>query len=179
MAGKAAPELAISGARARAIWWARQGLAGDLLPIDVAGEAAWLPARDAPLAETPPEPSVYRFLPIRDNFLYLRRGLGPFLDGADGRRTLPGTEAPLAELPMLPYHAVVEAGRLVGAWDWDPDERRVLWLMADRPDGSRLAAFLSGVERLEATIKAEHGDLRLYAMETPAGRKRRLDALRG
>lgn len=151
-----------------------------LAPIAIDGEAAWILPDDAALpAEAPePEPGIYAFLPVRDNYLYLRRGLGAFLDDGDGHRVLPGTDSPLADLSMLPYCAVVESGRLVGVWDWDPETGRVVWLLARRPE--RLEAFEEAVEALEACIASDlAGSIRMYAMDTPAQRSKRLAALRG
>jgi hypothetical protein len=153
----------------------------DLAPVDIEGETAWLASDEVDAASRATEPPAgqWRLLPVRDNYLSLHRGLVPLFDDDDGRRALPGSERPMADLPTFPYYAIVESGRLLGAWDWDPDEGRIVWILCRRLDGDRLEGFLAALDTAEAVIGAELGDLRFYAMDSKAGRKKRLATLRG
>src|SRR5206468_13107499 len=71
---------------------------------------------------------VFVFLPFRDNYLYFRRGLAPFLAPAARKRQAldwRNKVVPLGELESLHHNAIVWEGRLVGMWNMTP--RRKEW----------------------------------------------------
>ncbi len=161
-------------------WWAwlgkraaRDAMAGlKLEAVSIPGwsDEAWLD----PEAEVPPKPSGTFFLPFRDNCFYFRRGLGIFLRPENGGLLFldwRGRHTPIAKQETLHHNAIAADGRLVGAWEYDPEEKKVvLVVLEDKPVDKQLA-------ELEKWIAAEIGDLNFYSFDSGQGRRRRIDSL--
>ena len=77
-------------------------------------------------------------------------------------------------LTELPSHAILDRGRLVGLWEFDPDAGEVIWMTFARPD----AGLRQTVKETETWIRAELGDVRSFSLDSPGSRKPRLAALR-
>jgi hypothetical protein len=121
------------------------------------------------------------FLPFRDNYLYFRRGLAPFLAArAQKRKVLDShnREVALGELDSLHHNAIVLQGRLLGLWEYDPEEERVVWsTLEDMPAANR-KTLANAIEELEDFIRAQLGDVRLYSIDTGAKRRDRINSVR-
>jgi len=122
---------------------------------------------------------VFVFLPFRDNYLYFRRGLAPFLaPAAQKRQALDWRNkvVPLGDLESLHHNAIVWEGRLVGMWEYEPEGERVVWTALEETNRKSLFA---GIEDLEQLIRKDLGDVGFYAMDTGARRRDRIKALTG
>jgi hypothetical protein len=160
---------------------ARQAL--ELVAVRVEGEAdmRWCFADDRPALATVWPAGRTVFLPFRDNYLYLRRGLLPFLSPEHaGVRSLDWMNRPttLGEVESLHHHVIVHDGRLVGLWEWDAAKQQVAWgLFPKAPPALRKAAATAAVD-LEQFVLADLGDVSFYAFDAAAKRRERVAAVR-
>lgn len=139
-----------------------------LLPEDADAFAA---------AAVPAEPR-YAFLASLDALFAARRELATLLDPADAERAarlVPNGRA-LGAVQDLPSHAVVDRGRLVGLWEFDTGSGEVVWATFDRRHDP--AALRDAAERATAFVRDQLGDARAFSLDSPAGRRPRLAALR-
>jgi hypothetical protein len=105
----------------------------------------------------------------------LRRDLASMVDPADAERDLGGiAKRPLGGLPDLPAQGIVDRGRVVGLWDYDPEAAEIAWTSFVPVDDALRAA----VERTAAFVRDELGDARGSSVDNPASRKPKLAALR-
>lgn len=71
-------------------------------------------------------------------------------------------------------HAIVDRGRLVGLWDYDPATESIAWqafVKKDKP-------LQEAVSRTESFVREQLGDARSFALDTPKSRLPRIAALR-
>lgn len=120
-------------------------------------------------AFTPPAEPVYRLVASVDGLALLRRDLAPLIDPADAPRLGAGNG-----LQDLPSHAIVDRGRLVGLWEYDPAEGAIAWVSFVPPT----AALRAEVERTAAMIRDQLGDARAFSLDSPDSRRPRIAALR-
>ncbi|GIJ44776.1 hypothetical protein Val02_16620 [Virgisporangium aliadipatigenens] len=125
--------------------------------------------------ERAPAPRISLLAGI-DGLLLLRRDLGTLLDAPDMIRPLPGgrTGERLGTLADLPDHAIVDRGRLIGLWQFDPGEGEVVWWTFG-PAGD---AVHEAVARTEEYLRTQVGDARSFSLDSPKSRAPRLAALR-
>jgi hypothetical protein len=141
---------------------------GLLLPPDLEAEFRAYRAPAAPR---------YSLLAGIDSLVLLRRDHVALLDPDDASRSSAVRgEKPLAAVADLPDHPIVDRGRIVGLWQYDPGEGRVVsWLFQPAEDPGALAA---AVARTEAYVRDELGDARSFSLDSPKTRAPRLAALR-
>jgi hypothetical protein len=126
--------------------------------------------------EIPREADVY-FLSSVDTLLLLRRDLPSVLAEAD-RRHLPLETKLLTEgrgLTDLDAHVIIQAGRVVGVWDYDFDAAEVIAAAWGSVDRDRLRSM---ADALAEWIRAELGDFRSVSLDSPASRRPKLAAMR-
>jgi hypothetical protein len=124
---------------------------------------------------TAPTKPRYALLAGIDALVLLRRDHASLLDPADADRSLLA-DLPLAAVADLPDHPIVDRGRIVGLWQYDPDAADVVWWAFQPP--SDPDALAQAVARTGAFIRDELGDARSFSMDTPKSRAPRLAALR-
>jgi hypothetical protein len=71
-------------------------------------------------------------------------------------------------------HLIVEAGTIVGRWDFDPDAAKIVW----RTDKKASKAVEKAVDETEAFVRDQLGDARTFSLDSPESRKPRLAALK-
>lgn len=111
-----------------------------------------------------------------DAHLLLRRDLASLLDPADAGREVLADSGPctLGSLADLPDHAILDRGRLVGLWEYDPEAGEIVWTsFVGRPK-----ALAEAVRRTEAFVRDELGDARSFSLDSPKSRAPRIAALR-
>jgi hypothetical protein len=100
--------------------------------------------------------------------MLLRRDLSSMLDPEDRNRSL------LAGKPDLEDHAILDRGRIVGLWQYDPEAQAIAWVsFVGKP-----AALEEAVERTAHYIRTELGDARSFSLDSPKSRIPRIQALR-
>lgn len=124
--------------------------------------------------QAPPTPR-YALLAGLDGLILLRRDHAPLLDRLDLDRAVPG-DKPIGGLADLPDHPIVDRGRIVGLWQYDPGVERIVWWSFDRPrDEEALRAAVAATERY---VREHLCDVRAGGPDTPRSRQPRLAALR-
>lgn len=124
-----------------------------------------------------PKDPRYALVGLIDSVLELRRNLKSMLDEADLETPIPGDKGPVAvgKLSDLPSHAILDRGRLVGVWEFDPETDSIAWAMLrGKPD----AAVKKVVRAMEEFIRGELGDARSFSLDSPKSRVARLAAIR-
>ena len=128
-------------------------------------------------AYRPPVKPVYNLLSNLDGLCLFRRDIGSLFSDAHRDRPLWTERGAVAgsALADLSHQVIVDRGTLVGVWDYDPAEGRVVWATFDPPT----AALREEVERVQAWIAGDLGDVRSFSLDSPASRAPRLGAIRG
>jgi Winged helix DNA-binding domain len=111
-----------------------------------------------------------------DGMLLLRRDLKSLLASEDQVRHGAGEkgEVALSGLAYLLNHAILDRGRLVGLWEYDPGAGEIVWVPFIRPD----AALRDAVRATQEFIGRDLGDMRAFSLDSPKSRRPRLDSLR-
>jgi hypothetical protein len=155
---------------------AAKAAVADLGLVDV-GEGLLLPPElvDEYEAFRAPEQPGYALLAGIDALVLLRRDHRSLLDEADVERATPAG-LPLGGLADLPDHPIVDRGRIVGLWQYDSGQERIVWWSFGPPDDE--AALRAVVERTEEYVRDQLGDARSFSLDSPKSRAPRLAALR-
>jgi hypothetical protein len=111
-----------------------------------------------------------------DDIVHLRRDVSSLLaDPAQQRRLYDERgQQRMGGLTDLQSHPILDRGRLIGLWEFDPDSQVIVWATFDTP----LPALPDAVARTEAYIHGDLGDCRANSLDSAASRKPRLAALR-
>lgn len=80
----------------------------------------------------------------------------------------------LGAIKDLPSHAIVDRGRLIGLWEYDPSTESIAWISFVKKD----KALAEAVTRTENFIRGERGDARSFSLDRPKSRAPRIAALR-
>ncbi|MGE0000874.1 MAG: crosslink repair DNA glycosylase YcaQ family protein [Fimbriimonadaceae bacterium] len=124
----------------------------------------------------PDEPDC-RLVASMDSIFLLRREVVSFFgDGELGRyEALSGRGMASGGLADLEYNAILDRGTIVGLWEFDPDEGKIVYSAW----GGAATSISEAVEATEEMIRDDLGDCRSFSLDSPKSRKPRLDALRG
>jgi hypothetical protein len=127
-------------------------LAGD--GQDGSGPGRDAPERDAPERDAPERDAPERDAPERDNAA--RQALGSLALQAD-----------------LPDHPILDRGRIIGLWQYDPGKERIV----SRVFHTRTPAVDRRIAEVQAWIREDLGDFRAFSLDSPASRQQRIDGL--
>jgi hypothetical protein len=149
----------------------------ELTPVEAGSELMLLPDDTAELeAFQPPTTPVYALVASIDGMSQLRRDDLSLV--ADEDRNAPVADEkglrPLSELKDPPCHMVLDRGRLIGQWEFDPAEGRIV----HRCFAPATEALSEVILRTEAYVRDELGDARSFSLDSPESRQPRLAALR-
>lgn len=137
-----------------------------------------MPAVDRDAFENVKVPAKPQYVLISglDSIVLLRRDITALLDSADTRRKVHGARGAcdLGGLSDLPNNAILDRGRIVGLWDFDPSTQSMAWWAF----GPKDKALTEAVERTEAFVRDDLGDARSFSLDSPKGRAPRIAALR-
>ncbi|MGM9474353.1 DNA glycosylase AlkZ-like family protein [Pseudarthrobacter sp. YS3] len=132
-----------------------------MLPDDVVRLAAF----EAPAGEQ------IQLLAAADSLVLLRRNSADMFAEQDRDKKVLGSA--LALLADLPDHPILDRGRIIGLWQYDPANARIAhWLF----DGAT-AAVTQRISEVEAWIRDGLGDFRSFSLDSPSSRQDRIDAL--
>lgn len=173
----AADFQAFSGLGVKATQMALQPL--KLEAVEIApGEARLLLPHDRAKFEAfkPSKEPRYTLLGSIDSLFELRGQFKEALNPKDLEREVLVTSGmkSLGSLTDLPSHAIVDRGRLVGLWEYDPAIESIVWASFVRKD----KALQEAVARTEHFVRDQLGDARSFSLDSPKSRAPRLAALR-
>jgi hypothetical protein len=131
-----------------------------MLPDDVGRLAAF---------EEPVEEQI-QLLAGTDSLVLLRRNAADMLDEADrGKKVM----ASLALQADLPDHPILDRGQIIGLWQYDPGQERIVPWLFHGPT----PAVTRRIAEVEDWIREDLGDFRAFSLDSPATRQKRIDAL--
>ncbi|WP_066287065.1 DNA glycosylase AlkZ-like family protein [Arthrobacter sp. B6] len=132
-----------------------------MLPDDVERLAAF---------EAPAEEQI-QLLSGTDSLVLLRRNSADMIAEQDKDRKVLGST--LALQADLPDHPILDRGRIIGLWQYDPGQARIAAWLFDGPT----PAATQRIAQVEAWIRDDLGDFRSFSLDSPASRQDRIDAL--
>ncbi|MCX6499175.1 MAG: winged helix DNA-binding domain-containing protein [Arthrobacter sp.] len=136
------------------------------------GGRLWMLPDDVDLLaafEEPAEEQI-QLLAGSDSLVLLRRNAAELLAEEDQDKAALGSLALQADLPD---HPILDRGRIIGLWQYDPARERIAaWVF-----GVSTPAVARRIAEVEAWIKEDLADFRAYSLDSPASRQKRIDAL--
>lgn len=142
----------------------------DLEPLKPGSERLIKPEFRTQLSRLRPAPKPqYALIGSVDAMLLLRRNLRTLMDEAVDQQVCPD-----GGLMELPSHAILDRGRVVGLWEYDPETESIAWMSFSKPDDALRAA----IAQTEAWVRKDLGDARSFSLDSPKSRAPRIAALR-
>ncbi|MGW4382974.1 DNA glycosylase AlkZ-like family protein [Kitasatospora sp. NPDC004531] len=152
-----------------------------LAPLDLAP----LPGTDllfpAELADefagfTVPKEPAYALVAGIDGLHLLHRDLPRLIAAQDAGRPVPAarTGRSFGSESDPSTHLVVDRGRIVGFWEYDPEQRELVHQLFVPKD----AALRAAIDAVEAFVREDLGDARSFGLDSPKSRAPKLAALR-
>jgi hypothetical protein len=111
-----------------------------------------------------------------DSMFLLRRDVKGLVAAEDSKKSVKtekGNVAP-GTLIELPSHAILDRGRLVGLWEYDPATESIAWMAFVAKE----AALKKAVQRMEEYVRRDLGDARSFSLDSAKSRAPRIAALR-
>jgi hypothetical protein len=150
---------------------ASQAAVAPLKLVPLQGDLLALPEDRAAFEKfQPPKKPQYALTGSLDNISHLRRAAGSLIAPEDAAHALTGKRAVLD----LPSHAILDRGRLVGLWHFDPETDSIAWTSFVKRD----RALEEAVERTQAFVREDLGDARTFSLDSPKSRAAQIAALR-
>lgn len=144
-----------------------EGEAFLILPDEREAYAAYLPPTEAQMA----------MVSSLDGLMLLRREIAPLIADADQQNQVfaekGGTQS-VGGLTDAPFHTIVDRGRIIGFWEYDPDRQQVAWMTLSAPP----ADLRRVIDETEAFARDQLGDVRSFSLDSPASRAPKLAWLR-
>jgi hypothetical protein len=149
-----------------------------LRPLEHGDERLMLPERYEELqAFRPPKEPQYVLVSNLDGILLLRRDVKSLITGEDQKKSvvdLKTKKVEVGSLMELPSPAILDRGRLVGLWEYDPTNESIAWMSFIHSN----ADIENAVRRAEDYVRTQLGDARSFSLDSPKTRIPRIEALR-
>ena len=128
------------------------------------------------------EASPVAFLPFEDNLIALRQGPAFFVDPSFHGVTVPvwgrGKPTTLGEVRHGALRSIVADNKLVGFWEFEPEERRVVVGLFDRVTRTTRDRIESEAQAVTTFIDEELGHAKSFSIDTEAQMKKRCAGIR-
>lgn len=136
-------------------------------------DGLWMLPEDAEAAATftAPAEEQIQLLAGSDALFLLRRNSADHV--AEEDRGLAAGREKLALTADLPDHPIVDRGRIIGLWQYDPGAERIAHWTFKKPT----QAVKDRINDVEAWIRGDLGDFRSFSLDSPSSRQKRIDAL--
>jgi hypothetical protein len=123
-----------------------------------------------------PSQPQYSLIGSIDPVLLQRRDLAHLIDPADTAKHTVGEKGlyELGGIMELNNHAILDRGRIIGLWEFDPEERQIVAFTFVERDPELNAL----IESTEEMIASELGDFRSFSLDSPKSRKPKIEQLR-
>jgi hypothetical protein len=116
-----------------------------------------------------PSKPCYALVGSIDSMFQTRREISSLLDPADAARPT------FAHGPKgLGSHAILDRGRIIGLWEYDPEQSSIAWTAFIKPDKQ----LKEVIAKTEAYVRDQLGDARSFSLDNPKSRAPRIAALR-
>lgn len=111
-----------------------------------------------------------------DNLSHLHWGVRNLIDERDFDQPAFGPKegSRLGGLEDLESHPIYDRGRLVGLWEFDPNEGKIVWTAWVE----KTAALKEAVSKMETYARSQLGDVRSFSLDSPESRKPRIEMIR-
>jgi hypothetical protein len=140
-----------------------------LVPVDEGDARLMTPEdREAFRKFQPPKKPHYVLVSSLDPISQHRRELLSLLAPADQKNKL------FNDGPDLPSHAILDRGRVVGLWEFDPATSTIAWCAF----GPKEKAMADAVKKTETYVRDQLGDARSFSLDSPKSRAPRIAAIR-
>jgi hypothetical protein len=126
--------------------------------------------RDAFESFAPPKDPCYRLVMNLDSSMLLHRDLSILLDSKDAKHPL----LPPDSLAPVQSPVILDRGRIVGLWEYDPASESIVYLTFVKQDSLLKLA----IAKTEEYIRTQLGDARTFSLDSPKSRAPRIAALR-
>jgi hypothetical protein len=150
----------------------------DLVPAESGSDLLLLPD-DAETfrALSPSAEPQYALVSSLDAIATTRRDLQLLLDPKDRDTTVlvDSKTGPVGGFYDLPNHAILDRGRLIGLWEYDPDSSSIVWATFGVKKSKPLQ---QKIDEMQAFVRDQLGDARSFSLDSPKSRKPRIEALR-
>ncbi len=125
--------------------------------------------------QVPAEPQ-FALVSGLDGMLLLRRDMSELLTPEDRQHPIYTEKggAPAGGLSDSPFNVILDRGRIIGFWEYDPEVGQVAWMTFGAPPGG----LREEVARTEAYAREQLGDVRSFSLDSPASRAPKLAWLR-
>jgi hypothetical protein len=142
-----------------------------LEPLETGSERLMLPEERADFSSFKiPEQPRYVLVSSLDGITHLRRDVERLLAPEDVKR---GAFCGKGLMDLID-HAILDRGRLVGLWEYNPAEKAIVWMSFV----SRNPLLEKAVAETEEFVRDELGDARSFSLDSLQSRAPRIEALR-
>jgi hypothetical protein len=142
-----------------------------LEPLETGSERLMLPEERADFSSFKiPERPRYVLVSSLDGITHLRRDVERLLAPEDVKR---GAFCGKGLMDLID-HAILDRGRLVGLWEYNPAEKAIVWMSFV----SRNPLLEKAVAETEEFVRDELGDARSFSLDSLQSRAPRIEALR-
>jgi hypothetical protein len=121
-----------------------------------------------------PKKPQYVLVGCIDSISQHRRDLTSLLAPSDHKHPLLVKDVKAgARLYDLPSHAILDRGRVVGLWEYDPETSSIAWCAF----GAKDKAMTDAVKKTESYVRDQLGDARSFSLDSPKSRAPRIQAI--
>jgi hypothetical protein len=140
------------------------------LKLESVGEGWMLPNQRSGFESfrVPKDPQ-YSLVSSIDGMFLLRRDVNGLTVEQDREKVAAG-----GALKDLPSHAILDRGRLVGLWEYDPGTESIVWISFIPKN----AVLKEAVLNMEEYVRTQLGDVRSFSLDSPKSRAPRIEAMR-
>ncbi|MHA7271609.1 DNA glycosylase AlkZ-like family protein [Arthrobacter sp. HLT1-20] len=139
----------------------------------VEAHGMWMLPADAEKAAdfVPEQQEQIQLLASSDSLFLLRRNAAEHVAEEDAH--LQFLDDKLSLQGDLPDHPIVDRGRIIGLWQYDPGQERIAHWLFNAPSN----AVKHKIQQVEAFIRDDLGDFRTFSLDSPQSRQKRIDSL--
>ena len=122
-----------------------------------------------------PKQPRYCLVALADGVTLLKRNSQQLTDDSDRKHLLFRQKAYAGEnLLDLPSNGIMDRGRLIGLWEYDPEKQQIAWVSFIQTDQDLKTA----VSETEQYVRDQLGDARSFSLDSPKSRIPKIEALR-
>ena len=120
-------------------------------------------------------------LPFEDNLIQFQGGAAPLVDPTYHDVVVPlwgrGKPSALGDARHMSFRSIALDGRIVGFWEYDPDQQWVVTTCFERPSGANRREVEAAAEDVGAFIRDQLGHGKSFSLDTDKDLRRRIGQL--